>query len=821
MSQAWAKKEDQQWHSLLAHSADVAAVLHLLLRDTNLSKRLGTLAGLELSPTHLDRLAALAALHDAGKASRGFQEGSSGHLGVIIGLFDSSGGKYLAPLPLQEMVPWFQNGGHLRRVLITTWSHHGVPIPEASPKISAWHPGEDGYKPADVLSQLARHIESDWFSQAFSPSEPTAPFPDAPAFENAFAGLLTLADWIGSDRRYFPFENGDDDNAWSRAQTRAEEALREMALLHSPPHSGLQTLLEPNPPYDFQTAGADLEGRVVVAEGPTGSGKTELALGRFARLHRAGEVESMFFAVPTRAAAKQLHQRIHRDVQALFETPPPVIQAVPGYIKADDEHGIRRGWDVYWENETDRRNWAAENSKRFTAAPIAVGTIDQVLMAMLESPHAHMRMAGLLNSLLVVDEVHSTSTYMAEVLQEVVRTHAAAGGHALLMSATVQSSTRNSLLGRPPQDLEDAVSTDYPYVASGRASQSPSIPERLEKTVQIDVRVAEDPDAEFRKVVESYANDGRVLGIRNTVKGARNIQKALSCKTLEVANTPVAHHSRYAQPDRDQLDEALLELYGENNKEGTETLATIATQTVEQSLDIDSDVMVTDLVPMPVFLQRLGRLWRHPGRPRPHGFDDARCVVIAPDASLASFLEEGEGYGPMGIGTVYEDLRILQATLHVLRQKDGTTINIPEDSRRLVENSTHRDRLADICEAEEWQAHERYVYGEQKGEETHADLVTLDWASSRYSKMSFTHADVRSRLGELPHTLELSATTPFGNDIFQLDIPAWMLEDDDGNALNPAPEDAELTAQANDHFTFDVCGKSFIYDHHGFREHSS
>lgn len=821
MSQAWAKKEDQQWHSLLAHSADVAGVLYLLLQETNLSDRLGTLAGLDLSPAHVDRLAVLAALHDAGKASRGFQEGASGHLGVIIGLFDANGGKYLAPLPLQDMVPWFQDGGHLRRFLITTWSHHGVPIPEANPEISAWHPSEDGYDPADVLSRLARHVQSDWFPQAFSPSGPVAPFPDAAAFENAFAGLLTLADWIGSDRRYFPYENDEDANAWDRARTRAEAALHDMGILHSAPHSGIHTLLDPHTPYEFQSAGTDLEGHVVVAEGPTGSGKTELALGRFARLRRAGEVEGMFFGVPTRAAAKQLHRRVRESAASIFEEPPPVIQAVPGYIKADDEHGIRRGWDVYWENETGRRNWAAENSKRFTAAPIAVGTIDQVLMAMLESPHAHMRMAGLLNSFLVVDEVHSTSTYMATVLKDVVRVHAEAGGHALLMSATVQSSTRSSLLGRPSPDLEDAVATDYPYVISGHDSRSPSIPERLEKTVRLDVREVEDPDAEFRRAVEAHADDGRVLGIRNTVKGARKTQKALSCNTLQVDGTPVAHHSRYAQPDRDQLDEALLNLYGEKNKEGTETLATIATQTVEQSLDIDSDVMVTDLVPMPVFLQRLGRLWRHPGRPRPAAFDVATCIVIVPEGNLASFLNDGEGYGPMGIGTVYEDLRILQATLNVLRNDDGDTINIPEDSRRLVEHATHRDILDDICDTEEWEAHARYVTGEQKGDESHADLVSLNWFTDRYSKMNFTSADVRSRLGELPHTLDLTATTPFGNDISQLDIPAWMLEDEDKNALNPAPDDAEVTDQAGDHFTFDVCGKSFIYDHHGFRENGS
>jgi CRISPR-associated endonuclease/helicase Cas3 len=819
MSRAWAKKDDPDWHSLIAHSADVAAVLRVLLRETKMANRFGTLAGLDLSPVHLDRLAVLAALHDAGKASRGFQEGTAGHLRPIIGLF-TEGGEYLDPLPLRRMIPWFQNGAHLRHFLITTWSHHGEPIPKASSQhISAWHPGDD-YDPADELARLAQRIEEQWLETAFSGT--AAPFPDAPALENAFAGVLTLADWIGSDRRYFRYENGEDENAWNRATSRAEEALDEMGVLHDPPHSGLQTMLGPHDPYEFQSAGTALDGRVVVAEGPTGTGKTELALGRFAELRRAGAVEGMYFGVPTRAAAKQIHERIYRIAQTIFDDPPPVVQAVPGYVKADDEHGIRRGLDVYWDGETSRRNWAAEHSKRYTAAPIAVGTIDQALLAMLETPHAHMRMAGLLNSFLVVDEVHATSTYMAEILKDVVRVHADAGGHALLMSATVQSSTRSAFLGQPSPELDEAVDdTPYPLVISSEDEEAPDVPDRLRKTVELDIRTAEDPDEAFRRAVAAHADAGRVLGIRNTVDGARTVHSALSCNTLRVGGEPVCHHSRYAQPDRDELDEALVDLYGETYKDGNETLATIATQTVEQSLDIDADRMVTDLVPMPVFLQRLGRLWRHPERARPDAFDVATCIVIVPDTDLAEYLDDGTAHGPMGIGTVYEDLRILKVTLDVLRDHDGEEIVIPRDSRELVERSTHREVMSDICDTDAWEEHERYVFGERAADESHADLVGLDWASTRYSKMNFSNADVRSRLGELPHTVELQATTPFGNEISQLDIPAWMLEDEDDNPLNPAPDDAVVTEQADDHFTFDVCGKSFLYDYNGFREDGS
>ena len=128
-------------------------------------------------------------------------------------------------------------------------------------------------------------------------------------------------------------------------------------------------------------------------------------------MYEKGLVDGLYFALPTRAAATQLHQRVTRFVERLFPTGdrPETALAVPGYLKAGDIsgehlHDYQIRWDDHPDDATRHRRWAAENSKRYLAAQIAVGTVDQAMMAALKVKHAHMRAACLARNLLIVDE---------------------------------------------------------------------------------------------------------------------------------------------------------------------------------------------------------------------------------------------------------------------------------------------------------------------------------------------------------------------------------------------------------------------------------
>jgi len=398
-------------------------------------------------------------------------------------------------------------------------------------------------------------------------------------------------------------------------------------------------------------------GSLTILESETGSGKTEAALTRFVQLFHAGLVDGMYFALPTRTAATQLHGRVREAVTRAFPNPstrPGVVLGVPGYLKVDETTGQKLpGFEVLWnDNEQDRwrfRGWAAENSKRYLAGTIVVGTIDQVLLSTLQVNHAHLRVTALLRHLLIVDEVHASDAYMGRLLEEVIKYHLKAGGHAFLMSATLGTVAQSRLLNEiptPPPPLEEAKEMAYPLISYTDArriqiKRSHPASSGYSKHVNVQIeRIGSHPDRIASLALGAANNGARVLVIRNTVRDCIATQLALeqladsnSPTLFRVNDVAVPHHSRYADPDRKVLDRAIEAAFGKSSERNG--VVAVATQTVQQSLDLDSDLLLTDLCPVDVMLQRIGRLHRHPKeRPldsRPQEYRIAKTIVLAPE----------------------------------------------------------------------------------------------------------------------------------------------------------------------------------------------
>ena len=252
------------------------------------------------------------------------------------------------------------------------------------------------------IGNLARQ----WFPAAFVSKAP--PLPYAPAFQHQFLGLCSLADWIGSNDAWFPFRADPDDDHMGEARRSARSAVGAIGLDLSQQRSqgtgapGFDSLFPHiGQPYNAIQRAAALDAplgeRLVIVESETGSGKTEATLWRFARMYEAGLVDGLYFALPTRAAAVQIHRRIKGFIASLFpdQHRPPVVLAVPGYEPDEDAQEAALQWyKVWWDRHYDNeRPWASENPKRYLAAQIAVGTVDQAMMAALRVKHAHMRAA--------------------------------------------------------------------------------------------------------------------------------------------------------------------------------------------------------------------------------------------------------------------------------------------------------------------------------------------------------------------------------------------------------------------------------------------
>jgi len=230
-----------------------------------------------------------------------------------------------------------------------------------------------------------------------------------------------------------------------------------------------------------------------------------------------------------------LYQRVQDTLKRLWpENPPLALRALPGYVAADGEEiKAMANFEVFWNDSPDdqkaHQRWAAENSKRFLAAPVAVGTIDQALLGALQVRHAHLRHATLARSLLVVDEVHASDAYMTVLLERLLKAHLGCGGHALLLSATLGSSARSRYLalaptGRsgliPNMSFEQACAVPYPAISGCHGIRAIPGTGRSKRVNWSSRDCIAAPEKIAQLAIEAAAQGAKVLIIRNTVPAA-------------------------------------------------------------------------------------------------------------------------------------------------------------------------------------------------------------------------------------------------------------------------------------------------------------
>lgn len=792
-------------HPLLDHMIDVAACFLALAECTSVRRSLEKTAGRALDAADLQRLAVLVFLHDVGKANAGFQSrrwqlpdrppgnwptapfGHGPEGWELISRRVLNAEHYAVGLPIAEIVAWGEAA--VSELLQASMSHHGRPVGVSPGKEweGIWKPVLDKtgavlYDPAATMASMGERLKQS-YPLAFA--ECHRPLPDQPAFVHLFAGLVQLADWLGSDtrERFFPYTVPGEDRTQTAA-VRATYAVQTIGLDVNSWRNELKGL----PPIfstafgvtearPMQLATADLSlGDIVVLEAETGSGKTEAALWRFVQLFEAGQVDSLYFALPTRVAATQLYQRVLALVTRLWPTDAPVVvRALPGYEAADDQAKIslpdfKVQWPDHPADEKAHQRWVAESPKRFLAATIAVGTIDQALLGALKVRHAHMRHALLARSLLVVDEVHASDAYMTVLLEKLLQAHLKAGGQAMLLSATLGATARTRYLSigqskkLAPPSLADACAARYPALSFRNASGihlQPVAGNPQHKTVYWETLDAMDDPVRIATLAAQAAVHGaRVLVVRSTVPAAVATLKALEQLTLaqggdwlfKVSGVSTVHHSRYSRQDRPLLDREVEAQLGKTRQD-TKGRVIIGTQTLEQSLDIDADLLITDLCPMDVLLQRLGRLHRHtrPEAERPAGYRLPRAWVLTPAGNdLTPMLKRARhGLGRFHDGGgVYPDLRMVEATKRLIQAQPSR--QIPADNRMLVEHATHTEALQEI-ERElgaDWQKLGQAIEGDTSARKGIGHLHTLPYDDA-FGDVLFPDSDqkIATRLG--------------------------------------------------------------------------
>jgi CRISPR-associated endonuclease/helicase Cas3 len=736
--------------SLIGHALDVAHAAYTMLNFGVVRDRISTTLGITLDQTQVARLAVLVGLHDFGKALNGFQNrirGISrgrGHVTEGIAALQAKTPELWERLHkalyVKHLVSWFE---HPDAVLYTVLCHHGGPVDDAKVNARMVTSREDLAKTDDYdpIAQIAKLTEA--LLRAFPLALRAAPaIPASTRFEHALAGLVMTADWMGSDARWHSLDGPADrpdaarrllnDTVWSGWHSGARP---EVVLENRPPHAGQATLLA-----------LPLDQHLVVLEAPTGTGKTEAALIWVSRLAQAGLVDGMFFAVPTRSAATELHARVAR----LLATAHPkltarVVRAVPGMI--DTDHPIR----MFDEDES--QSWALGCSRRTMSAPVAVGTVDQAMLSQMRVKHGHLRSFCLSRHLLVVDEVHASDPYMGEIIARLVQEHLASASYALLMSATLGETLRARLETRARLGFAAARDRPYPLISAGAyALHDGSPPER---TVVVEML---DQGAAILAARDAAAQGRAVLLIRSTVADAIADFRSLAALGVD----SMLHHSRYADHDRQLLDAQLLGIIGKEGKRRGVVL--VATQTAEQSLDIDADLLVTDACPADVLLQRLGRLHRHRVGTTP------LCLMIDPGDWDRFVTAKGKcsGHDGQGWAWVYSPLAVRE-TVELIRAR--RRITVPDDVREFVETATHAAHLEAQATAygERWTNLWQNLYGR--------DLADMQGANGVLVDRTLSYADA---------TIDPEAATRLGGSCVDL-VVAGLLSPFDGTVIEELP----------------------------------
>lgn len=527
-----------------------------------------------------------------------------------------------------------------------------------------------------------------------------------------FSAIAAAADWIGSQEEYFPLE---DQHLPLDIYVRHARAHAQAALDHVN-----WELPAPIQDFDFERnfnfapnqlqsealavlAGLALPALVIV-EAPMGLGKTELAFAMYADWARRSKRAGLYIAMPTTATSNQMHDRTTRFLSRQLgrQTEPLLVHSQALLRQLPEET------DQFEEHEGD--NAAAQAwflpRKKSLLAPYGVGTVDQVLMSVLQTKHFFVRLLGLSHKVVIFDEVHAYDTYMSELFERLLTWLRAVGASVIVLSATLPENTRQRLVdaytGRTKASIPAACYPRLTFAGADSPADCIGLTAPPTKMLQYEWLLREQPDKTgpvpgkedpvITKLRELLADGGCATVICNTVGRAQALFEAIGKLPDKLCEDDdlVLFHARFPMAWREAIEQKVLRKFGPGKEKGKPNpdrppkAIVIATQVIEQSLDLDFDCMISDLAPIDLLLQRSGRLQRHSANnPRKH--PDCLWITTPPEQGGVPQFDRSDKY-------VYDEYVLLRTWL-TLKEQAQPYLHIPESIPTLIEEvyGEHRE----------------------------------------------------------------------------------------------------------------------------------
>lgn len=642
------------------------------------------------------------------------------------------------------------------------------------------------------------------------------------------SGLLVVADWVASNPQYCPLISPDDAPCFAPSRERAVRAWEKLSLparweadrtavdadafrecFGFEPNSVQQSVLS--------AVNMAVEPGLFILEAQMGVGKTEAALAAAQLLAGRCGAGGLFFGLPTQATANGLFPRLVAWAQKQSEACENAIRLAHGMAAMNEDYNALFHGSAAVDNVEDPsglivHQWF-EGRKKALLADFVVGTVDQLLMASLRQRHVMLRHLGLAGKVVVIDEVHAYDAYMNVYLENSLRWLGAYGVPVILLSATLPLFRRKALMAAyTGKKIAEAApwATDmaYPLLTwnDGEEIRSMALPtdDGRRRRVEITPLCLEQEGEEAQLTVDflrkKLRDGGCAAVVMNTVRRAQAMAAALRQQFPD--RNVMLVHAHYLSEDRTAWEEALLRRTGKRSTlETRDGLIVVGTQVLEQSLDIDADVMVTDLCPMDLLLQRMGRLHRH-DRVRPTAVASPCCGVLSSQDGFES-----------GAELIYGQWLLMQTARHL-----PAFVHLPQDIPALVQSAyaAPEGLVPGTPQAQAYQLHESRI-AEQREKARAFCLKPPVINPGRATRdtidgMLDTDAPDDERLGNAAvrdgePSVEVLVMMHHANG--QIGFVPWH---EQGRIVPrdsaPAPEDARAIAQQRIRLPQAVCGKN-------------
>lgn len=432
------------------------------------------------------------------------------------------------------------------------------------------------------------------------------------------AGLVTVADWIGSDEKFFSPSGLPAD---SDIRLLADTALSESGWTFPRIKKGLsfEEIFDGKTPNAIQNdfvASVNGPG-LYILEAPMGCGKTEAALYAAYRLMCKEDNYGLYFGLPTRLTSDKIHERVQLFLEKICSDKTHARLAHGLAWLKEFEYG-GKGFKPYGlysisggrEEEEPETSWF-NPKKRALLWPFSVGTIDQALMGVIRVKHHFVRLFGLAGKVVILDELHSYDFYTGSLVDKLIELLLKLNCTVIVLSATLSGKRRAQLVSG------DVQTNAYPLVLAKKDSEvilKPGMPMRDQN---YEICVGDMTPSEVAAEAERLAHAGNcVLCVANTVEQAQIWYQAVKSSACESDFQVGLLHSKFPAFRRDELESEWLAKLGAHSAPRPPGCVLVATQVVEQSVDIDADCLITELAPTDMLLQRIGRVWRHPQKTR-------------------------------------------------------------------------------------------------------------------------------------------------------------------------------------------------------------